>query len=372
MDQALAIGSVLVVDDNAENRALARATLDDEGIRAVVARSGDEAIAAFQRERPDCILLDIRMPGTDGIAVCEQIRTMEGGQDVAIVFLTAQRDVDTFDRAVRAGGDDFITKPFRPGELLVRVQTALRLRKIATERGELAAELKRQRDVLQRLQLQKEQLSAFLVHDLKNPVNTIELHAQRILRHTEADTRSRDAAAKIHEETRALLRMITNLLDIGKADEGQLAPVRRTVDAAALVAGAIEELRTRADAANIELVADVTVESLDVDSDLMHRVLANLIDNAIRHAPEGTAITVAATQASGAVELRVRDAGPGIPRDQRPFVFDRFVSGAATATRTNRGLGLAFCKLAVAAHGGEIGVEDAGPGATFLIRIPHD
>ena len=175
MPTELAIGTVLVVDDNAENRALAKATLEDEGIHAVLAATGEAGIEAFAREQPDCILLDIRMPGMDGVVTCERIRAMPGGDHVAIIFVTAQRDVDTFDRAVGAGGDDFITKPFRPGELIVRVRTALRLRSIAAERGQLSAELKRQRDELQRLQLQKEQLAAFLVHDLKNPVNTIEL-----------------------------------------------------------------------------------------------------------------------------------------------------------------------------------------------------
>ena len=240
MPSEVAIGTVLVVDDNAENRALAKAALEDEGIRAVLASTGEEGLVAFAQEQPDCILLDIRMPGMDGIAACERIRAMPGGDQVAIIFITAQRDVETFDRAVGAGGDDFITKPFRPGELIVRVRTALRLRRIAAERGQLSIELKRQRDELQRLQLQKEQLAAFVVHDLKNPVNTIELQAQRVLRNSAADERSRDAAAKIQDETRSLMRMITNLLDIGKADEGQLAPARRAVDVRTLIGGVIE------------------------------------------------------------------------------------------------------------------------------------
>src|SRR5689334_20061807 len=118
------VGTVLVVDDNAENRALAKATLEEEDIRVVLAQSGEEGIAAFVQTQPDCILLDIRMPGMDGIVTCERIRALDGGDQVAIVFVTAQRDVETFDRAIRVGGDDFITKPFRPSELIVRVQTA--------------------------------------------------------------------------------------------------------------------------------------------------------------------------------------------------------------------------------------------------------
>jgi signal transduction histidine kinase len=368
MPADLAVGTVLVVDDNAENRALARATLEDEGIVVELASDGDSAIEAFARMPPDCILLDVRMPGTDGITACERIRAMPGGDRVAVIFVTAQRDVDTFDRALGAGGDDFITKPFRPGELVVRVHTALRLRRMTAERGALADELKHQRDELQRLQLQKEQLSAFLVHDLKNPVNAIELHAQRVLRNPGADERSRDAASKIHDEARALMRLITNLLDIGKADEGQLAPARRPVDPQRLVGGVLDELAASASAAGLRLVPEVSATALHVDPDLMHRVLANLIENSIRHAPEGTDVRVVVERRDGATELRVADAGPGVPVKARTVVFERFISGVS-GTRSNRGLGLAFCKLAVEAHGGRIWIEDASPGAIFCIRI---
>ncbi|HTM46275.1 MAG TPA: response regulator, partial [Polyangiaceae bacterium] len=111
---------ILVVDDNAENRALLQATLEDAGYQVVLATNGDEGIAAFQAEGPDCVLLDVRMPGKDGFVVCEEIRSLPDGAGVPIVFLTAQRDIDTFDRALLAGGDDFLTKPVRPTELVLR------------------------------------------------------------------------------------------------------------------------------------------------------------------------------------------------------------------------------------------------------------
>lgn len=359
---------VLVVDDNAENRALARATLEDEDYSVLLADDGEQAIAVFQRDQPACILMDIRMPVLDGIAACERIRALPGGDEVAIVFLTAQRDVDVFDRALAAGGDDFITKPFRPNELLVRVQTALRLRRIAVERGGLYAQIKQQRDQLQRLQLQREQFAAFLVHDLKNPVNAIELHAQLVARDAAASERTRAAAHSIQQETRALARMITNLLDIAKADEGRLAPARKTVATETLVMAVVEELAIHAARAGVTLAPRIDAPELCVDPDLMHRVLANLVDNAIRHAPEGTAIGIAVTRGEGWTELRVSDAGPGIAPDARDKIFERFESGA-TATRGNRGLGLAFCKLAVEAHGGRIWVEDGSPGTVFAMRI---
>lgn len=363
-----AIRLVLVVDDNAENRALAQAALGDDDIAAELAKTGEEAIAAFARVQPDCILLDIRMPGMDGIAVCERIRGLAGGDRVAILFVTAQRDVETFDRALRAGGDDFITKPFRPAELVVRIQTAIRLRQTVAERDVLSVELKQQRDQLQRLQLHKEQLSEFLVHDLKNPVNAIELLVQRVLRNPQLDDRTRDANQRIQSETRGLSRMITNLLDINKADEGQLAPRRERIATRGLVDEVLDELRTSAAANEVELSAQLDAAELYADRDLLFRVLVNLVENAIRHAPAGTAIRVATTAVPDGVELRVTDAGAGVPPALRERVFERFVSGT-DATRRNRGLGLAFCKAAVEAHGGHIWIEDGAPGAVFCVRL---
>ena len=360
---------VLVADDIAENRALAQATLEDEGYTVVLANDGDQAVAAFSAEHPDCVLLDVRMPNTDGIEACRRIRALPGGEQVAVIFVTAQRDVETFDRALEVGGDDFLTKPFRPGELVVRVQTALRLRQIKSERTELAAEIKQQRDQLQRLQLQREQFAAFLVHDLKNPVNSIDLHAQLVVRDPNASERSKRAGNSIQQETRSLLRMITNLLDIAKADEGRLAPARQAVDAEVLVKTVIEELAGRAASSGVVLNAEVRAPQVVVDPDLMHRVLANLVENAIRHAPEGSEVHVRVAPTDDGFELRVADAGPGVPEELRAKIFERFET--ANASRSNRGLGLAFCKLAVEAHGGKIWIEDRSPGAVFVMRLFH-
>jgi two-component system sensor histidine kinase/response regulator len=362
--------TVLVVDDNVENRALAQATLEDEGYRVVLASDGAVGVDAFRRDRPDCILLDVRMPGTDGLTACEQIRASPGGDAVAIVFVTAQREVETFDRAVAAGGDDFLTKPFRPSELVIRVQAALRARKLAGERSGLYEQVKRQRDDLQRLQLHKEQLTNFLVHDLKNPVSTIELQVQRVLRDPAATDRSRSAANAIRDEARSLMRMILNLLDVSRAEEGRLTPAAHRLDCATVLQAAVDDMQLRATESNVELRAEVSATRIDADPDLVHRVLTNLLENAIRYAPEGTAVTIATRSLDRTTEIRIRDAGPGIPADQRSQVFLPFESGRGT-TRENRGLGLAFCKLAVEAHGGTITIEEGAPGAVFCLRFPH-
>lgn len=360
--------TILVIDDNAANRALFEAALGDEGYRVVSVSSGRDGLAAFVREQPDCILLDVHMPELDGPATCRHLRALPGGAAVPVVFVTAVRDVETFDRALLAGGDDYLTKPVRPSDLVARVASALHVRRLARERDDLYHQLKQQRDDLQRLHLQKEDLLGFVVHDLKNPVHAIDLQAQLVVRDRDAGERARRAGGRIRDESRTLLRRITTLLDIARADAGALAPARRRVDLAPLVETVLADLQPRADAAGVRLVHHLDVPAVDADAELLQRVLENLVENAIRHAPEGTEVRVSARAADGGIEVRVHDHGPGVPPDRRAGVFDRFIQVRRDEGRGNRGLGLAFCKLAIEAHGGRIWIDD-GPGAVFALWL---
>lgn len=374
MPQTERAATILVADDNEANRLLAQGALEDEGYRVVLASGGVPAVEAFEREQPDCVLLDIRMPDMDGFAVCERLRSLPRGAETPILFLTALRDVDTFDRALEVGAHDFLMKPVRPTELLVRVQSALKLRRVSEELREHYDLLKRQRDDLLRLQLQKERLMAFVVHDLKNPVNAMGLHAQVLLRNRSLPEDARDSAAQIQTEARHLNRMILNLLDLAKADEGKLTPKRAAIDAAVLLDQVASELEITAVGRKVTLSTRVTSGALSADEDLLRRTLANLVENAIRHAPSDTTVVLSAEAVGDGTLLRVADAGAGIPAELRERVFDPFVqieAGNHPMSRGGRGLGLSFCKLAVEAHGGRIWIEDGKPGTVFCVQLPH-
>jgi signal transduction histidine kinase len=214
---------------------------------------------------------------------------------------------------------------------------------------------------------------AFVVHDLKNPVNSMDLQAQILLRDRTLSEPARAAASQIRSEARQLGRMIVNLLDLSKADEGKLAPRIARVDLRALVDGVLGELRISAQARDVELRSNVGVQHVNADEDLLRRTLANLVENAIRHSPHGGAVTVDWTAEGDTTTLRVTDTGDGVPSEMRERIFDPFLQIESTdrsVNRSGRGLGLTFCRLAVEAHGGRIWVEEGAPGAIFCVKLP--
>ncbi|MEY4510429.1 MAG: hypothetical protein RLZZ450_2551, partial [Pseudomonadota bacterium] len=364
---------ILIVDDNEQNRALAQTTLEEEGHRTRIASGGEEALRAFDEDLPDCVVLDVRMPGTDGLAVCRAIRQRAVGADTPILFLTALRGVETFDDALAAGGDDFLIKPVRPTELIVRVQAALKLRRLTSENRGYYETIRSQRDAMMRMQLQKEELMAFVVHDLKNPVSTLDLHAQLLLRDKSLSPSSQESARAIRNEASLLLRQISTLLDLSKNDETDLAGVPAPVGLAELVADVQRSFQLRASTKQVALSADVASDLwVMADRDLLRRVLENLLDNALRHAPHDTSVCIAAAHSSEGVVVRVSDQGLGIPEHMHHKVFERFVQAEdVRAVKGSYGLGLAFCKLAVEHQGGHIWVEDGNPGATFCVSLRH-
>jgi two-component system sensor histidine kinase/response regulator len=361
--------TVLVVDDQAANRELARHTLEDDGYRVRMAASGREALEILEHERADCVLLDIRMPDLDGFEVCQRLRALPEAAGTPVLFLTAVREADVLEQALGMGAFDFLTKPIKPAELLMRVATALRVSRLGNERDELHAMLQRQRDDLLRLSLQKERLSTFLVHDLKNPVFGIKLAGELLLVDAQGSPRSKEVGKRISQESSRLLRMIQNLLDISRADEEQLVPSCTEFEVGPLLGEVFSVLALQAQIRDIELRSKAEAR-LSADREMIRRLFENLLDNALHYAPRGSTVLVEAARRSHGLELFVRDAGPGVPLELRESIFERYVQAAPAKGRTGQGLGLAFCKVVVETHGGKIWVEDGEPGTVFRIWLP--
>ena len=211
-------------------------------------------------------------------------------------------------------------------------------------------------------------------HELRTPLATIRAYVEGL-----ADgVVSLDAltTATLDGELHRVQRLVDDLAMVSRAEERQLDLHLQSVVLAELATAAVEAARPAFTTKGVGLSADTEpgTPRVLVDLDRLHEVLANLLENALRHTPAGGRVTVSARRRADEAELAVRDSGEGIPSDQLPRVFERFyrVDAGRTRTRGGSGIGLAIARPLVEAHGGRIRAQSAGPnrGAVFTVTLP--
>ena len=222
----------------------------------------------------------------------------------------------------------------------------------------------------------QERLRSFVAdvsHELRSPLTSIRGFAQAMLDGTVRDDESRSRAAQIIEdESKRMIRLVDELLELSRIEFGQVQMVGEPVDIEELLGHCREMFKIRASDRGVTLKLDIEqVPPIIGDIDRLEQVISNLLDNALKHTPAGGEVSILARQAAGFVEIAVADTGTGIPLEELPHVFERFYRADSQAMKSGIGLGLAIAREIVRAHGGDIEARSApGRGAEFIVRLP--
>ena len=228
-------------------------------------------------------------------------------------------------------------------------------------------------DRIQSLVTELKEISNTVAHDLRSPLTRIRIMAEALLVAAETSERSRDTAAMIVEESDRLIGIVNTMLEIAAAETEQDAATMQTVDLGAVAAEARELFEPLAADKGVRLDMTAVTASPLVSGDKSHlqRVIANLVDNAIKYTPAGGRVTIAVQRTAEDVIVSVADTGIGIATADLPRVFDRFFRSDSSRTAPGSGLGLTLVRAIVHAHGGDITVTSTvGSGSTFTVRLP--
>ncbi len=355
--------NILLVDDTVENLRLLSGMLATRGFDTRPVTSGSEALEAMAHEAPDLILLDITMPGMNGFEVCARVRERPEWRDIPVIFLTALTDVSDKVKGFAAGGVDFITKPFQLDEVVARVTTHVALKR---SRQSLAESLAR----LQTLESLRDDLVKMIVHDIRGllmvVLSNLDMARPNITGQPAEDVA--DAMKAAH----AVTHMANTLLDVSRLEEGKMPLGLEPFDLTVIAQESRDTLGALDTSRIIEVTSPGTVIAT-CDRHVIRRVIDNLVSNAFKHTPAGGRIEIELSVGQGRTRVAVKDNGPGVPEELRGRLFEKF-AGVHTQGRKavhSAGLGLAFCKLAVEAHGGSISVERAMPkGSIFAFELP--
>jgi signal transduction histidine kinase len=367
------IETILIVDDQPQTLVILEAFLIAAGYAVLRAESGEQALAILSESTCDLVLLDVLMPRMDGFETLRRLRALPATATVPVVFLTAASAGEVLQHALAADAEDLLTKPINRIELLMRVRSLLRLKRLRDELR-LGFELIRsQHEALQRAQRSREQLSRLLVHDLQGPVTTILARASHLVAEPALDEASRRASREVVHAGESLRRMVSNLLDISRSEEGVLAPRFRPVEPGVL----LEDARAAmgpvfAEVGRALQLSVGPLPAVRADPELLHRVIENLLDNALRSTPVGGCVRVEAVEtAGGEVEVRVLDEGGSLDEATSVFESQARATPEAQGAFAGHGLALVFCRLALEAHGGRIWAEPRAPsGRAFCFRLP--
>ncbi|MBE9229790.1 hybrid sensor histidine kinase/response regulator [Phormidium sp. LEGE 05292] len=354
--------SILVIDDEPDNFDVIDTLLDNTGYQLNYASNGEKALELLESFLPDLILLDVMMPNMSGIEFCQIFKGNPLWQHIPVIMVTALTNKEDLSQCLTAGADDFISKPVNSLELRARVRSMLRI--------------KQQYDALQDTLRLREDLSRMVVHDLRNPLSSIVLAAEMIQLPNFSPERLQHKVNQILIATQQLESLIDTLLLMAKIESGKMLLNLVEIDLCGLCTRVVKDLSAIAGQKKLELVLNLPESGhyINVDVALFRRILENLLSNAMKFSPSGSKILLTVNYpAPKRVKIQVIDSGPGVDANLRQSIFQRYEIGTLMKDTSQIGLGLAFCKMAVEAHGGQIHVEENYPqGAIFTIDLITD
>lgn len=310
--------SIYLADDEKSIRELLHSFLASDGYTVRSFESGDALLEAFRQEPAELVILDIMMPGTDGLTVCRELRSVS---DIPIILLTAKDSELDYVMGISQGSDDYLTKPFRPTILLMKVRALLR--RVEMDRGKTAA----------------------AVDELR----------YGDLRYS-ATENAVFCGSTIVALTQTELRLLSYMM---KKPE-------KAYSREELLYDSIRAVESAAAASGITIAPDFSEEPIMVkcDDTQMRRAVTNILTNGLRYARSELRLTCRADRRQ--VTIRIQDDGDGIAEADLPHIFDRFYMGRSGKS----GIGLALTREIIHLHKGTIRARNGDTGAVFEISIP--
>jgi len=241
------------------------------------------------------------------------------------------------------------------------------------ELGNLANAFNKMSSELSRSVNARKQMTADIAHELRTPLSLILGHAEAV--HDGVLPPTKENFEIIREEATRLEHLVNDLRTLSLADAGELSINPQNIEPGALLREVASLYQFQTQKKKIRLDLDIVphLPPLEVDPGRMTQVITNILDNAMRHTPEGGNITLSAKQAGNTIELSIKDSGPGLPKEEAERIFERFYRVDASRQREDggSGLGLAIAKSIVQAHNGQLSTEsETGMGLKVTITLP--
>lgn len=350
--------SILAVDDNEMNLILMKSIFKYQEYQVYYANCGELAIDMARKLRPDMILLDVIMPDINGFEVCRILKEDDSFKEIPVIFITAADEIESIVNGFEVGGVDYITKPFRKEEILLRIKTHFELK---LTRDQLNATTKS----LHELSKVKDRLFSIIGHDLRSPIGNVkmvlEFLSKGIIDPSKGD-QYKKTISDLLKTTDEVFLLLENLLAWSVSESDDLKIVAENVQLRDVVAGMVNLFQIAISDKSISLEINIDNEHVVfADLNMLKTVIRNLFSNAIKFTPSEGKIAFDSWNEGGFIKIGVSDTGMGMPQK----VVERFLGANSDYSVTDpkqesaSGLGLKLCKDFIEKNGGKIWIESA-------------
>jgi signal transduction histidine kinase len=353
---------VLVVDDEEWMRDACTQILQGEGMCVLTASDGQTGLSLAGRQAPDLLLVDLRLPGMDGMTCLGAVKALD--PEVVGIVITGYATLEVAVEAMKAGAYDFLAKPFKPSELRAVVRRGLEHRQAALRTSALLHGEAPTADLY----------LAALAHQFKAPLAVLRQCVEVVLQGYAGDI---DPRAKGMIEIAAhradhMMQFVDDWLTLCRLEKGAELKCADSVSLMTLVQEEVDKVKERPESAKLSIECSATDDpgTIQADANALSELFANLLDNAVRYTPAGGSVHVEVGGSGDEALVVVRDTGPGISPEDMERIFEPFYRARAQKSIPGTGLGLPIAKRIAEAHGGRIEVETAlGQGSAFRVFL---
>ena len=380
---------ILIVDDDEAIVKLLELLLKKRGFVVFSASNGERGLQMVANHRPALVLLDYMMPVMNGLDTLKQIRSRY--PDTSVVMFTGKGNEDVAVELMREGAADYLRKPFVNKGLVQRIEAIFSVRQIEIKNRELLKEREYLQDEIKQWNAKLEQrvceksselerahqeiiqaeklaalghMSAGMAHEIRNPLNSINLFAQILLSAEGLDEENQSYVYKITQEVERIDELLIQMLASNSNHSS-----KQPIDLVEIIDKVVSDYQTRIESQHVELRTNLNrkIPLIRVDSLEVEKIFTNLIGNALYEMPEGGTLTIDLQADVEKIIIMVSDTGPGIPSQNITRIFDPFF----TTKEKGTGFGLSVVLRVVNSLGGRITVDSPpDAGACFIIEIP--
>ncbi len=354
---------ILVIDDDEVIRDSCKQIISEQDHQVELAYNGEVGLQKMNEIKPDLVLIDLKMPGIDGMTLIDTIHQLDS--NIIMIVITGYATIESAVEAIKLGAYDFLPKPFTPNELRIVTKRGLERRKLILETEILRKEKEKLR----------ENFITLVSHELRSPLSAVQQNLMVITTGMSGviPEKIKNILQKMSKRINDLIALINDWLNMSRIETGEIIREMHPVNLKEILSDVIDQVNPLAKEKKVTLQLHYPEKYPEImgNRETLQMLFTNLIDNGIKYNNDNGRVDITVEGETDHTKVTIRDHGIGIQKEKLPLIFEQFYRVKQDAFTQGSGLGLSIAKQIAEAHYGSIEVQsEVNVGTTFTVYLP--